>query len=170
VGTWRIRNLFCVLYVHPPRTNRGSDVPIRSPKAETQKQQTHLNHVAAAVLISMSAERRVTQTTAPGRENCHTLRDCVVTQSPQAACSRSTDVLCWRLQQRPMAAVHVCCKHTHAQVGNFDHSGSLLCTAVAHKSSKLPKHFDVADQKTPLSSSFSSPFPICSLSRLHCGR
>jgi hypothetical protein len=101
---------------------------------------------------------------------CHTLRDCVVTQSPQAACSRSTDVLCWRLQQRPIAAVHVCCKHTHAQVGNFDHSGSLLCTAVAHKSSKLPKHFDVADQKTPLSSSFSSPFPICSLSRLHCGR
>jgi hypothetical protein len=118
VGTWRIRSLFCVLCVHPPRTNRGSDVPIRSPKAETQKQQTHLNHVAAAVLISMSAERRVTQTTAPGRENCHTLRDCVVTQSPQAACSRSTDVLCWRLQQRPMAAVHVCCKHTHAQAGN----------------------------------------------------
>jgi hypothetical protein len=163
-----------VLRVHPPRTDRGSNVPIRSPKAETQKQQTHLNHVAAAALISILTlarrEEGDTNYCARAGNYCHTLRDCVVTQSPQAACSRSTDVLCWRLQQRPIAAVHVCCKHTHAQVGNFDHSGSLLCTAVAHKSSKLPKHFDVADQKTPLSSSFSSPFPICSLSRLHCGR
>jgi hypothetical protein len=73
---------------HPPRTNRGSDVPIRSPKAETQKQQTHLNHVAAAVLIGILTlarrEEGDTNYCARAGNYCHTLRDCVVTQSPQA--------------------------------------------------------------------------------------
>jgi hypothetical protein len=147
-------------------------VPIRSPKAETQKQQTHLNHVAAAVLINnLTLARREegdTNYCARAGNYCHTLRDCVVTQSPQAACSRSTDVLCWRLQQRPMAAVHVCCKHTHAQAGNSWTIQDPCCAQqlpVAHKSSSSPKHFDVVDQKTPLSSPLQ--FPICSLSRLH---
>jgi hypothetical protein len=100
---WRPRRIPCFACFASGRTNRFD--PIRFPKGSAQKQQTHLNH---AVLIL----RKIAPPSLPQVTQSAPWRETVV------ACSQADQhPPSWRLQQRPIVAVHVC-KKTHAQLGH----------------------------------------------------
>ena len=108
------------------RANRGSDPIPGKGKGSARKQQTHLNHVA--MLIPQNRSSIFPQVT----------QICARAGTVFAARSSQQINILWRLQQRPIVAVHVC-KHTHARTGRRTNHSSSLCahssSSRAHKSS-----------------------------------